>query len=106
MAASLRTALAFPALAAALALTATAADAQVQQNDPNAANASLARQGEVRAMNQARVSNFNTLNMRIQRNVQFRPVETYPYAGIRAYPRGRGHGIHRGGLNTSICTGC
>ena len=58
-------------LALALALPAGAAQAQVQQNDPNAANASFALQGQIRALNQQRVSDFNTLNQTIQRNVQF-----------------------------------
>ena len=42
-------------LALALALPAGAAQAQVQQNDPNAANASFALQGQIRALNQQRV---------------------------------------------------
>ena len=58
-------------LALALALPAGAARAQVQQNDPNAANASFALQGQLRAFNQQRVTDYNTLNQSIQRNVQF-----------------------------------
>lgn len=71
-------------LALALALPAGAAQAQVQQNDPNAANASFALQGQIRALNQQRVSDFNTLNQTIQRNVQFESFgPVLPYRGIR-----------------------
>ncbi len=76
-------------LALALALPAGAAQAQVQQNDPNAANASFALQGQIRALNQQRVSDFNTLNQTIQRNVQFESFgPVLPYRGIRGGVRG------------------
>ncbi|MEE7489020.1 hypothetical protein [Methylobacterium oryzae] len=100
-------------LALALAFPAGTAGAQVQQNDPNAANASFALQGQIRSLNQQRVSDFNTLNQTIQRNAQFDPVGPYlPYRGVHGgVYRGRHlgrHGVVRrgGGLNTSVCIGC
>jgi hypothetical protein len=66
-------ALACAFLALALALPAGAALAQVQPNDPNAANASFALQSQIRTFNQQRVSDYNTLNQQFQRNVQFQP---------------------------------
>ncbi len=99
-------------LALALALPAGAAQAQVQQNDPNAANASFALQGQIRALNQQRVSDFNTLNQTIQRNVQFESFgPVLPYRGIRGGVRGGRHlgrhgGGRRGGVNTGVCIGC
>jgi hypothetical protein len=90
------------ALALMLALAAAPAAAQVQQNDPNAANASLARQSETRALQQQRVSDFNTLNMQAQRNVQYRP-----HAPAGGYvPRVRGGRRGHGGFNTGVCVGC
>ncbi|MGT2478461.1 hypothetical protein ACU4GR_05225 [Methylobacterium oryzae CBMB20] len=88
-------------LALALAFPAGTAGAQVQQNDPNAANASFALQGQIRSLNQQRVSDFNTLNQTIQRNAQFDPVGPYlPYRGVHGGvqgppprpPRGRAAG--------------
>ncbi|MGT2488450.1 hypothetical protein ACU4GA_26020 [Methylobacterium oryzae CBMB20] len=99
-------------LALALAFPAGTAGAQVQQNDPNAANASFALQGQIRSLNQQRVSDFNTLNQTIQRNAQFDPVGPYlPYRGVHGGVQGRHlgrHGVVRrgGGLNTSVCIGC
>ncbi|MBP29789.1 hypothetical protein [Methylobacterium sp.] len=103
-------------LALALALPAGAAQAQVQQNDPNAANASFALQGQIRALNQQRVSDFNTLNQTIQRNVQFESFgPVLPYRGIRGGVHGGRHlGRHGGGrrggvnmgVNTGVCIGC
>ncbi|GJE12851.1 MULTISPECIES: hypothetical protein [Methylobacterium] len=97
-------------LALALALPAGAASAQVQQNDPNAANASFALQSQIRTLNQQRVTDFNTLNQTIQRNVQYAPVGPYvPYRGVYGGRHGGRHGIARrggGGVNTSVCIGC
>ncbi|KAA0119940.1 hypothetical protein CIW48_26520 [Methylobacterium sp. P1-11] len=96
-------------LALALALPAGTAWAQVQQNDPNAANTSFALQGQIRAFNQQRISDFNTLNQTIQRNVQFDASGPYlPYRGIRAGRHIGRHGVVRrgGGVNTSVCIGC
>ncbi|MCJ2069254.1 hypothetical protein MKK75_10655 [Methylobacterium sp. J-030] len=108
-------------LALALALPAGTAWAQVQQNDPNAANASFALQSQIRTLNQQRVTDYNTLNQSIQRNVQFEsfgPVVPYrgvyggrPSGYIVGHPVGRQRGAHGlvrrgGGLNTSVCTGC
>ena len=94
-------------LIVALALPAGPALAQVQQHDPNAANASLARQSDMRTLQQQRTSDFNTLNMQAQRNVQYRP--DLPYGGIHGLRRGgvRQSGVrHRGGFNTGVCIGC
>ena len=91
----------------ALALPPGSALAQVQQYDPNAANASLARQGETRALQQQRTTDFNTLNLQAQRNVQYRP-----YAPDHAIPGPRRGGSRhggvraRGGFNTGVCVGC
>lgn len=103
-------------LVLALALPASSARAQVQQNDPNAANASFALQGQIRSLNQQRVSDFNTLNQTIQRNVQFESFgPVLPYRGIRGGVHGGRHlGRHGGGrrggvntgVNTGVCIGC
>ncbi|MCJ2049223.1 hypothetical protein [Methylobacterium sp. J-070] len=96
-------------LALALALPAGAARAQVQQNDPNAANASFALQGQLRAFNQQRVTDYNTLNQSIQRNVQFGASgPALPYRGVYGGRHVGRHGFVRrgGGINTSVCTGC
>lgn len=95
------------ALIVAFALPTGAAVAQVQQSDPNAANASLARQSDMRALQQQRTSDFNTSNMQGQRNVQYRP--DLAYGGIHGLRRGDGHheGVRpRGGFNTGVCVGC
>lgn len=96
-------------LALALALPAGTAWAQVQQNDPNAANASFALQSQIRTLNQQRVTDFNTLNQTLQRNVQYEPYGPYlPYRGVHGGRHsGRHGGIRRGGgVNTSVCIGC
>lgn len=91
----------------ALALTgAGPASAQVQQSNPNAANQSFAIQSQFRSLQQQQISNYNTLNMQAQRNVQFNPSPVYPGEyGIVGRPVHRGVRAHRG-INTSICTGC
>ena len=104
-------------LVLALALPAGTAWAQVQQNDPNAANAAFALQGQIRTLNQQRVTDFNTLNQTIQRNVQFDPYGPgLPYrglrgglhGGVRVGRHGGRHGVvpRGGGVNTSVCIGC
>ena len=115
-------------LALALAIPAGTARAQVQQNDPNAANASFALQSQIRTLNQQRVTDFNTLNQSIQRNAQSEPYGAYlPYRGLRGGLHGEFHGgfhgVHAGrrigrpvgrlgpvtrggGINTSVCIGC
>ena len=100
-------------LVLALALPSGAAWAQVQQNDPNAANAAFALQSQIRTLNQQRVTDYNTLNQTIQRNVQFDSFgPTLPYRGVyRGLPGGRQigrHGVVRrgGGVNTGVCIGC
>jgi hypothetical protein len=105
-------------LALALTLPVGAARAQVQQNDPNAANASLALQSQIRTLNQQRVTDFNTLNQSIQRNVQFAPYAApLPSRGVYGgrhvdHRAGRAIGHHGpgrpvgGGVNTSVCIGC
>lgn len=97
--------------ALALTLAAGPAWAQVQPGNPNAANESFAIQGQFRAMQQQRTSDFNTLNMQAQRNVQFAPsYQGYPgaYGPIaRSRHRGGRHAV-RGtrGMDMGICTGC
>ncbi|MCJ2010934.1 hypothetical protein [Methylobacterium sp. J-076] len=90
-----------------LGLLAGPASAQVQQLNPNAANESFAVQSQFRSLNQQRTSDFNTLSMQAQRNVQFNPspgfygpLPRHGHRGVRAF-RSRG-----GGINTSVCTGC
>src|SRR5690349_21662608 len=93
-------------LALALAVPAGSAWAQVQQNDPNAANASFALQSQIRTLNQQRVADFNTLNQTIQRNVQYEPLGPYlPYRGVYVGRHIGRHGVVRrgGGVNTRIC---
>lgn len=91
----------------ALALPAGAALAQVQQHDPNAANASLARQSDMRALQQQRTSDFNTLNLQAQRNVRYRPYEPdLVIHGLRRGGNRRGGGRARGGFDTGVCVGC
>ena len=90
-----------------LALPAGSARAQVQQYDPNAANQSLARQSDMRALQQQRTSDFNTLNLQAQRNVQYRPDAS----DLAVYGLRRGGGRHgavraRGGFNTSKLCCC
>lgn len=96
----------------ALALGALAcagpATAQVQQSNPNAANQSFAIQSQFRSLQQQQTSDYNTLNMQAQRNVQFNPAPypgEYGYIGLRGHRGGRPIRSHRG-FNTSICTGC
>lgn len=90
-----------------LALPAGAALAQVQQHDPDAANASLARQGDLRALQQQRTSDFNTLNLQAQRNVQYRPhAPDHAAPGPRRGGGGHGGVRYRGGFNTGVCVGC
>jgi hypothetical protein len=105
----------FPALvlASAVALAAGPACAQVQQNNPNAANESFAIQSQFRSLNQQRTADFNTLNMQAQRNVQFAPsYQGYPGAygpGFRSsrHHRAGGRAVRTGrGLDMGICTGC
>ncbi|MGH1573858.1 hypothetical protein ACRAWG_28445 [Methylobacterium sp. P31] len=96
-------------LALALALPAGSAWAQVQQTDPNAANASFALQSQIRTLNQQRVTDFNTLNQAIQRNVQYDPLGPYlPYRGVHVGRHIGRHGVVRrgGGVNTRVCIGC
>ena len=94
-------------LVLALAVPAGAARAQVQPNDPNAANASFALQSQFRTLNQQRVTDYNTLNQQFQRNVQFQPHG--PYHGVYGLRRAGRTGIvrsPRGGFNSSVCIGC
>jgi hypothetical protein len=80
--------------------------AQVQQNNPNAANESFNIQNQFRSLQQQQTTNYNILNMQAQRNVQFAP----PPAPVVLPRHGSTHGLRApragGGLNTSICTGC
>ncbi len=91
-----------------LALPTGADLSQVQQNDPNAANASLARQSDMRALQQQRTTDFNTLTMQAQRNVQYRPDEPYyhGFGGLRRGDGRPGRARARSGFNTGVCIGC
>ncbi|GJE60319.1 hypothetical protein [Methylobacterium trifolii] len=55
-------------------LAGTPALAQVQPGNPNAANESLARQGEMRSLQQGQTSQSNATRMEIQRNELTRPA--------------------------------
>lgn len=68
-------------LLAGLALTASSAQAQVQPGNPNAANDSLSRQGEMRSLQQGQASQNNAIRMDMQRNQGSRPAPT-PGPGI------------------------
>ncbi|WP_375462683.1 hypothetical protein [uncultured Methylobacterium sp.] len=73
-------------IAALAAFAAAPALAQVSQTNPNAANESLARQGESRALQQNITSQNNTTRMDIQRSQQAQPVpQTGP--GVIVAPR-------------------
>jgi hypothetical protein len=107
-------------LGLALIVPAGAAVAQVQQNDPNAANASFALQSQIRTLNQQRVTDFNTLNQTIQRNAHYDAFGPYlPYRGLHGGLHGGRHvgralgrpgivpgSLRRGGINSSVCIGC
>ncbi|TXM95412.1 hypothetical protein FV223_00630 [Methylobacterium sp. WL116] len=91
----------------------TPALSQVQQNDPNAANASFAYQGDMRALHQNNVSNYNTLNMQIQRGIQSNRASYYGYLNSGIAERSLSRGISRRshiptgrGFNSSVCIGC
>ncbi|GJD33181.1 hypothetical protein [Methylobacterium aerolatum] len=104
------------ALAFVLTLTLAAASpaaAQVQLGNPNAANSSFALQSQFRSQQLQSTSEFNTLNMQAQRNVQFAPsTQGFPGAyGIVGRSRHRAVGrVTRGtghrGFDMGICTGC
>lgn len=67
-------------LAGLLAGAASPALAQVSQTNPNAANQSLERQGESRALQQNITSQNNATRMDIQRSQQMQPAPTGPSA--------------------------
>ncbi|MGN8096530.1 hypothetical protein [Methylobacterium sp. 22177] len=56
------------------AIAATPALAQVQQNNPNAANQSMETSGQIRALRQEQTTQGNTLRMDIQRNQAATPA--------------------------------
>lgn len=56
------------------AIAATPARAQVQQNNPNAANQSMETSGQIRALRQEQTTQGNTLRMDIQRNQAATPA--------------------------------
>jgi hypothetical protein len=78
----------------------------------NSINNSLAAMGQANAFQQQQTSNFNTLRMEGQRNVQFQPQDAYagPIIGRRGFRSSAGRAHIRAGsgrtLNTGICTGC
>lgn len=79
--------------AASLGLAATAATpalAQVQQNNPNAANRSMETGGQMRALRQEQTSQSNTLRMDIQRNQAATPA---PNTGPNTVGPGGGTGV-------------
>lgn len=61
-------------LAGVTLLLAAPAGAQVVPGNPNAANESLMRQGEIRGLQQGQTSQTNTTRMQIQRERTDRPV--------------------------------
>jgi hypothetical protein len=69
------------------------AAAQVQQNDPNAANRSLETRGEIRALQQEQTTRNDMLRMDLQRNQSATPA---PNTGPNAVgPIGGGTGVGR-----------
>ncbi|MGU3537684.1 hypothetical protein [Methylobacterium sp. A54F] len=106
--------------AALLATASAPAAAQgLSATNPNSYNDLMARQGEIRTLQQNFTSDLNTLRYQNQRAVQFRqpdeiyggPVLLRSGRGVRASGlRGAGSGIRaarpRGGLDTGICVGC
>lgn len=73
-----------------LAAAATPALAQVQQNNPNAANQSMENSGQVRALRQEQTTQSNTLRMDIQRNQAAAPA---PNTGPNAIGPTGGTGV-------------
>lgn len=79
--------------AASLGLAAAAATpalAQVQQNNPNAANQSMETSGQMRALRQEQTTQSNTLRMDIQRNQAATPA---PNTGPNAIGPTGGTGV-------------
>ncbi len=74
-------------LAALAALSTLPAAAQVQPGNPNAANESLARQSDMRSMQQGITSQNNAIRMEIQRNEISRPHTPPPGSGAVPAPR-------------------
>lgn len=73
-----------------LAAAATPALAQVQQNNPNAANRSMETSGQMRALRQEQTTQGNTLRMDIQRNQAATPA---PNTGPNAIGPTGGTGV-------------
>ncbi|MBE7203717.1 MAG: hypothetical protein INR70_38800 [Parafilimonas terrae] len=74
-------------------LVANPAAAQVQQNDPNAANRSLETRGEIRSLQQEQTTRTDMLRMDLQRNQAATPA---PNTGPNAIgPIGGGTGVGR-----------
>ena len=72
------------------AIAATPALAQVQQNNPNAANQSMETSGQIRALRQEQTTQSNTLRMDIQRNQAVTPA---PNTGPNAIGPTGGTGV-------------
>ncbi|KAB1073191.1 hypothetical protein [Methylobacterium planeticum] len=107
-------------LAACLvAVTAPALSQGLPSANLNSINNSLAAMGQASAFQQQQTSNFNTLRMDGQRNVQFQPQDGYAAPVILRQGRGFGAsgprhngGVRAGrtgvdtGLDRGICIGC
>lgn len=63
------------------------AAAQVQPGNPNAANESLSRQGEMRGLQQGITSQNNTTRMEIRRNEMSRPLPPPTGSNVVPVPR-------------------
>lgn len=68
----------------------TPAVAQVQQNNPNAANQSMERGAQIRGLQQEQTTQTDTLRMDIQRNQAATPA---PNIGPNAIAPGGGTGV-------------
>ncbi|MEL6064744.1 MULTISPECIES: hypothetical protein [unclassified Methylobacterium] len=73
-----------------LSAVATPALAQVQQNNPNAANQSMEYNSQMRGLRQEQTTQSDMLRMDIQRNQAATPV---PNTGPSALPPGTGTGV-------------
>jgi hypothetical protein len=116
---AVRTSILFAAAVLTLAASAPVSAQGLPSSNLNSINNSLAGMAQSNAFQQQQISNFNTLRMESQRNVQFQPEDTYTAPLILR--RGRGFNTagprHNGGvragrtgtdavLDRGICVGC